>query len=135
MNEYLQHSSKGTSWVKRQAEYEKKVNKRYYYRYESILKKLWKLKKNPKRSAEYEKLKAEYEASKKQKAYAHAAKSFSKIADKTGSKKYKAKADEYQKIADSLRTSESVSKKLSSISNDTLKRGKAILNKLLKKKG
>lgn len=67
MADYLQHSSKGTSWKKKEHDYTKRQKKRYYYDYEAAQKKLWKLKQKVGESEEYKKAKEDYEKSKAEK--------------------------------------------------------------------
>lgn len=132
MNDYLQHSSKGTSWVKRQHNYEKKVAKRYYYDYEAMLKKLWKYKKN--NDPRYEQLKSDYESKKKAKANAHIAKIYNKVADKTGSAEVRKEAEYYQRRSNDAIQKKIKHIKLVDVTSDTINRGKRILSTLLKRK-
>lgn len=135
MKDYLQHSSKGTSWKKQRHEYDKKINKRYYYGYESALKKLWKLKKKYGDSEYYRNAKSEYEANKNiKKINQHLSDLYSNTAEKTGSLEAKKKAIEFQRRANDIIPKETKRIKIYDITSDVINRGKTILHKLLKRR-
>jgi len=50
VEDYLQHSSKGTSWRKKEHDFTRRQGKRYYYAYEAAQKKAWRLKQKSKAS-------------------------------------------------------------------------------------
>lgn len=131
MDNYLQHSSRGTSWRKDRHEYQKKLAKRYYYDYETMLKKLWKMKKKYGESDEYKKLKAEYDSKKEMRAQSKVAKVQSEVARKTGSKNAKKSAEIHQRKANDAIPRHVKRMKLADITSDTLNRGKMILHKTL----
>lgn len=138
MVDYLQHSSRGTSWVKKQHEYNKKIRKRYYYAYEAALKKLWKLKKKIGDSEEYQKAKADYinnrQREAKYKANKHVADIYNDVADKTGSGKTRKTAEEYQRRVNDAIPNKVMRIKLVDITKDQLSKGKLILKSLLRKR-
>jgi hypothetical protein len=125
-------SSRGSTWSKKQHSYDKRVNKRYYYSYESMLKKLWKLKQA--NDPRYEELKAQYDAERKAKGNAHVAKVYNDVADKTHDKGIRKKAEEFQRKSNDAKLKKTKKIKLASIASDTLNRGKLILARLLKRK-
>lgn len=51
VEDYLQHSSKGTSWRKKEHDFTRRQGKRYYYAYEAAQKKAWRLKQKMKANA------------------------------------------------------------------------------------
>ena len=132
MNDYLLHSSKGTSWKKKQAEYDKKINKRYYYSYESLQKKLWKLKKkNDPRVAQ---LQAELDTKRKAKGNARVAKIYNDVADKTGDARIRKEAEYYQRRANDAIPKKTKATPLKNIASDTINRGKMLVMRFLKGK-
>ena len=132
MNDYLQHSSKGTSWKKKQHDYDKKINKRYYYSYEAMQKKLWKLKKR--NDPKYTELKAELDAKRKAKANEKVAKIYDKVSKKTGNGRIKKEAEYYHRRANDAIPKHTKEKKLMNIASDTINRGKMKVLQFLKRK-
>ena len=132
MNDYLLHSSKGTSWFKKQAEYDKKINKRYYYSYESLQKKLWKLKKkNDPRAA---KIAAELETKRKAEGNARVAKIYNDVADKTNNPRIRKKAEEFQRRSNDAIPKRTKTTPLKDVASDTINRGKLLVARFLKGK-
>lgn len=139
MSDYLQHSSKGTSWKKQQHDYDKKINKRYYYSYEKMLKKLWKLKQS--NDPRYQELKTQYDAEKKRRGNAKVAKIYNKTAEKTNSPEIRKQAEEFQRRANDAKPKRSNNTNIASdILNKSLrdvkvsiKKGKKLLERYLNK--
>lgn len=132
MNDYLQHSSKGTSWKKQQHDYDKKINKRYYYSYEAMQKKLWKLKK--KNDPRFAQLKEEFDTKRKAKANEKVAKIYEKVGEKTGDARIKKEAEYYHRRANDAIPKHTKEKKLRNIALDTINRGKMKVLQFLKRK-
>lgn len=96
-------SSKGTSWAKEQHEYDKKINQRYYYDYERLLKKLWRYKKN--KDPRYEQAKKEYDENKKTKkkrSNEFISEQYNKLAEKAKNVNATKTAEEFTRRANDL---------------------------------
>jgi hypothetical protein len=161
MDDYLQHSRKGTTWHKRMPDYYKRQGKRYYYAYEAAQKKAWKLKKKAEKSQQ----KSENDPNSignrhKRQAHEDIAASYRDVADIQSSlgahdaaRKTLTKANEHERRANDIkpkktkpnkflnglsdtynRAKMNLYKPLRSVSKETVNKGKALLNKLLKRK-
>ena len=154
MNDYLQHSRKGTTWNKKNHDYFKRQGKRYYYAYEAAQKAAWRLKKKAEKDlnsmANRHKSQANADIAA---TYKDVANVQSELGAHDAAKKTTTKANEYQRRANDIRPKQkkqnktlnkvsdtynrvkmNLYKPIRSIPEKTINKGKELFNKLTKRK-